>query len=240
MLPCRADYKTTTPHRCRPAAVLCGQSRSIAAATAFGGTSLWHDDSPGGVSLASAVAASVAARGVMFGNSCPARNRFAPIRAPAAFAIDTAANNNRQHVRAAAVRLAAHPAAGAAGVASGAFGGSASDLVTGVMPWLRVLVQWSPGYAAWLAGALPSSWSYFWNGAVTEGAFLRAVAAVPQPQPQQGWQGQQQQGWRGPGAHGHGQGQRQRQQLVGGVEGMMEQLGLGEEGGQEEEDPIED
>ncbi|KAG2433546.1 hypothetical protein HYH02_012663 [Chlamydomonas schloesseri] len=207
-------------------AVLCGQSRSIAAATAFGGTSIWHEDSPGGASLASAVAASVAARGVMFGNRCPARNRFAPIRAPAAFAIDTAASNNRLQVRMAAVRLAANPAAGAAGVASGAFGGSAADLVTGVVPWLRSLVQYSPAHAAWLAGALPGSWSYFWNGAITEGAFLRAVAQQPQyKQHQQGWQGQR-----------PGQGQGQGKQLVGGVEGMMEQLGLEEE----EDDPIED
>ncbi|GLC50834.1 hypothetical protein PLESTB_000437100 [Pleodorina starrii] len=218
-------------------AVLCGQSRaaSATAATSSGGTSLWLEDSPAAANLSSAIAASVAARGLMYGNTHPAPHRFNPIRAPASSAIDQAAAANRLQLRAAACRLAEAGGGGGRGAAVGGgggggapallscSGGSASQLVSSVMPWLRSLTQTSPHHAVWLAPLLPGSWSYYWNGAVTEGAFLRRVAAPPPPQFQQP-QFQQQRG---------GAAFPQQQQQGGGVEGMLEQLDL------EDEDPIE-
>ncbi|EFJ42812.1 hypothetical protein VOLCADRAFT_107059 [Volvox carteri f. nagariensis] len=234
-------------------AVLCGQSRSAsatAATTAGGGTSLWLEDSPAAANLSSAIAASVAARGLMYGNTHPVAHKFNPIRAPASSAIDQAAAANRLQLRAAACRLAAATAGpagadfGSATSGSALFGGSsASQLVSAVIPWLRALVQISPYHAVWIAPLLPCNWSYYWNGAVTEGAFLRHVTTLPPPLQQQ--QCQQQvgrwesgggvggvaggrDGWRGgsvqPGAGGGGDGA---------VEGMLEQLGI------EDEDPIE-
>ncbi|KXZ44240.1 hypothetical protein GPECTOR_70g470 [Gonium pectorale] len=175
-------------------AVLCGLSRAAAAATAFGGTSLWMEDSPSASNLASAIAASVAGRGLMFGNTHPAPPRFNPIRAPAISSIDQAATANRAQLRSTMCRLAEAPAAGAApsaGMAVGALGGSSQELVGDVMPWMRALAQSSQQHAAWLVRVLPGSWSYYWNGAVTEGAFLPRVAAPPPQQQQQqaagGW-----------------------------------------------------
>lgn len=227
--------------------MLCGQSRSAAtAATSWGGSSLWSDDAPAAASIASAVAASVAVRGYMYANAHPAPHSFNPIRAPAANAIEAAANANRAQLRAAACRLAvaapqpstAPPNALAAAVpgmaghlaaASTCFGVSASELVSGVIPWLRPLVQGSYPHASWLAGALPQSWTYYWKGAITEGGFVPFVAQPPQVAAGAG-------GW-GRGSGGGGTGGS-----VGGggaapaadVNGMLEQLGI------EDDDPIEE
>lgn len=229
------------------AAVLCGQSRSAAtASTSWGGSSLWSDDAPAAANIASAVAASVAVRGYMYANNHPAPHTFNPIRAPAANAIEAAANANRTQLRAAACRLAvaapltsiappnalAAAAPGMAGqlaVASTCFGVSASELVARVIPWLRPLVQGSYAHASWLAGALPQSWTYYWKGAVTEGGFLPYVAQPPQMAAGAG-----EGGWGrnsgGGGAGGRGGGAAQAAD----VNGMLEQLGI------EDDDPIED
>ncbi len=206
--------------------MLCGQSRAVSAtaATATGGTSLWLEDSPAAGNLSSAIAASVAVRGLMYGNKHPAANRFNPIRAPASSAIDQAAAANRLQLHAAKCRLAAacgggaESATAAAGAVSALFsGGSATQVVSSVMPWLRSLAQSSPRHSVWLVPLLPGSWSYYWNGSVTEGAFLHRVAQMPPAAGGGSGGGSSGGAWGGGGA----------------VEGMMEQLGL------EEEDPIE-
>ncbi|GFR40780.1 hypothetical protein Agub_g1394, partial [Astrephomene gubernaculifera] len=77
------DDVATVAEYLSDSAVLCGQSRAVTAATSYGGTSLWLEDSPAAANLAAAVASSVAARGLMYGNTHPAPHRFNPIRAPA-------------------------------------------------------------------------------------------------------------------------------------------------------------
>ncbi|GLI69259.1 hypothetical protein VaNZ11_013841, partial [Volvox africanus] len=259
------DISTVTAYL-SDSAVLCGESRASAtAATAGGGTSLWLEDSPAAANLSSAIAGSVATRGLMFGNTSPAPHCFNPIRAPASSAINQAAAANRLQLHAAACRLSV--ASGGAGGDAAAFGtswdgsgtsdgnagtsalfggGSASQLVSTVMPWLRSLVQMSPQHATWLAPLLPSVWSYYWNGAVTEGAFLRHVASLPPPPYQQHHQWQQANSarWGGagraagtavstfrcqPGVNGSGG----CNSGDGAMESMLEQMGL------EDEDPIE-
>ncbi|GIL86706.1 hypothetical protein Vretimale_19803 [Volvox reticuliferus] len=254
------DVATVTAYL-SDSAVLCGQSRASAiAATAGGGTSLWLEDSPATANLSSAIAASVAARGLMYGNTHPAPHCFNPIRAPASSAINQAAAANRLQLQTAACRLSvaggsggaaafstswdgSSTTGGTAGVISVLFGGgSAAQLVSTVMPWLRSLVQMSPQHAVWLAPLLPNVWSYYWNGAVTEGAFLRHVATLPPPyQQQHRWQQNHCTGWGGCGrVAGAAVSTARCQPGVGGggsshaaMESMLEQMGL------EDEDPIE-
>lgn len=73
------------------------------------------------------------------------------------------------HVKAAAARMAAIQGAST-------LPGCAAAVAANDMPWLRQLP--ASEQRVWLVAALPRAWSYFWEGSVTEGGFLRCVYRI--------------------------------------------------------------
>ena len=114
------------------------------------------------------VAASVAARGVMFANAHPAPRRWQPLRGPASSAVERSAAASRVRCRCAhagcphALRLLTHScvscdataqaevAAAVAGACGGdaSCGGSAANAASEVLPYLRLLASRAPPGAA--------------------------------------------------------------------------------------------
>lgn len=130
----------------------------IASSTRWGGGEgmLVEDDMPTST-LADAVAASTAARGVCFGNCHPAPRRWLPLKAPALFMAQKAAAANRQQLqRAVAPSWALH--GGAGGLEPG------SQLATELLPYARS-IQASAGDSR-LQVLLPARWVRVWAGQV--------------------------------------------------------------------------
>eukprot|EP00887_Chlorella_sp_A99_P000359 scaffold13.g359.t1 len=143
----------------------------VASSTRWGSEGqLVEDDLPAST-LADAVAASVAARGVCFANRHPAPRRWLPLKAPAQFAAARAATANRAHLRTAvAPAWALH--GGAGGLEP------AGRLAAELLPMARAIQARSPD-AARLQLLQPSRWLRTWEGKVYEQG--RAGAGAPAP-----------------------------------------------------------
>ncbi len=101
----------------------------------------------------------MAARGLIYANAHPAPSRWLPLRGPASNAVERAATTN-------AARLSDATRTTEGVLQCRVAQGSGGHVAAYVLPFLRLLAPW-PSHA-WLQRLLPRTWSFFWNGSVSE------------------------------------------------------------------------
>ncbi len=113
------------------------------------------------LSLREAAASSVAARGLMYALQHPAPSAWQPLKGPTCAAPERAAAANGARLAAAMRSSAAAALCPTATLTGGA------ALAADALPYMRLLAA-GGGPRGWLSALLPSSWSYCWEGQVSE------------------------------------------------------------------------